>query len=107
MLAAACLDIAYDYGESSKAIIDMLCFTCCQNEKCTVLLRQPLKLFKLFVHPLPKHTYPVVHNIDVYLAPLLYRYRSRESNVGDGKDEKDSRDNVVPAHVTWLDDIAG
>jgi hypothetical protein len=39
-----------------------------------------------------------VHYIDVWLAFLLYRYRSRESEVDDGKDEYGSKEYVVPPH---------
>jgi hypothetical protein len=39
-----------------------------------------------------------VHYIDVWLAFLLYQYRSRESEVDSGKDEKDSKEYVVPPH---------
>ena len=43
---------------------------------------------------------------------LSYRYRGRESEVDDGKDEKDSREYVVPPHflldvLRGLDDVAG
>ncbi|KAF8502751.1 hypothetical protein F5888DRAFT_1631844 [Russula emetica] len=73
------------------------------------LLRQ---LDEVFVPPLPQHSYHVsgyMHHIDACFTFLLYQYRSRESEVDDGKDEKDSKDYVVPLHFCWmlrrLDDV--
>jgi hypothetical protein len=48
--------------------------------------------------PLPQHSHRVpgyMHHIDACLKFLLYWHRRRDSEVDDGKNEKDSRDYVV------------
>jgi hypothetical protein len=52
------------------------------------------------IDPLPQHSYRVlgVHHIDVCLKFLLYWHRRGDSEVNDGKDEKDSGDYVVSTH---------
>jgi hypothetical protein len=43
-----------------------------------------------------------VHRIDGCMTFLLYQYRSRESDVDDGKGEKDPKDYVVQPHFCWM-----
>ena len=55
------------------------------------------------IAPLPQHIYRIlgyVHRVEQISTFLPYPYwrRRRDSEVDDGKDEKDCRDNVVSMH---------
>ena len=61
--------------------------------------------FVQLITPLPQHRYRVLgyaHNIDACLMFLLYWHRRRDGKVDDGKDEKDSIDDVVSTHFCWV-----